>query len=151
MSESIIGGRLPVNIVKEPRDAQTEIRYQFSVRATEITALSPEDYSFGTMGQEQIRNFINPADPSITVRVTIENDLEIEGSEEFQLELFVAEQPHFLLGNITRVTVTITDDDRREDEGKEGGEGGRERGRREGREEEEEGCKGREEDRKEGA
>ena len=37
----------------------------------------------------------------------------------------MAEPPHFLLGNITRVTVTITDDDEREDEGKER-EGGRE-------------------------
>ena len=40
----------------------------------------------------------------------------------------MAEYPHFLLGSITRVIVTITDDDKREDEGKEGREG---RGRRE--------------------
>ena len=53
----------------------------------------------------------------------------IEGNETFQLELSVAEQPHFRLGSITRVTVTIADDDEREDEGEEDE---REKGRREG-------------------
>ena len=35
---------LSVNIVKEPRDAETEIRYQFSVMATDVTANAPDDY-----------------------------------------------------------------------------------------------------------
>ena len=56
--------------------------------------------------------------------VTISDDAEIEGIEIFQLELFVAEQPHFLLGSITWTTVTITDDDKRENKGEgRGGEG----------------------------
>ena len=132
MNESIVG--FPVNIVKEPRDAETEITYQFSVRATEVTATAGDDFTIGE--DEQIGLSITPLQQKQGFRVTIVDDALIEGVETFELELFVAEQPHFLLGSIRRVTVTITDNDRREDEGKEGREGGR----REEREGGEEGC-----------
>ena len=133
VSESQVGLGLPVNIVKEPIDAETEITYDFSVRATEVTATAGEDFTIGE--DEQIGLSITPLEQQKGFLVVILDDARIEGIETFELELFVAEQPHFLLGSITRVTVTITDDDRREDEGREGREGGR----REGKEGEEEG------------
>ena len=126
VSESVVGGVLLVNIVKEPRDAETEITYQFSVRASEVTATAGDDFTIGQ--DEQIGLSITPLEQQRGFLVTIIDDALIEGNETFQLELLLAEQPHFLLGSITRVTVTITDDERREDERKEDREGGREGG-----------------------
>ena len=108
---------LPVFIVKEPIDAETEIRYQFFVMATNITATAPDDY----MAPQQAFYFIEPGRQQLTYVVIINEDAIKEGIETFQLELFVAEQPHFLLGSITRATVTITEDSSCEDkEGREG-------------------------------
>ena len=98
---------LPVFIVKEPMDADTEIEYQFSVMATDITATAPDDYRVPA----EFLVFIDPDRQQLPYLVAIEDDALIEGNETFELELFVAEQPHFLLGSITRVTVTIIDDD----------------------------------------
>ena len=141
VTESVVAGQFLVNIVKEPSDAETEITYQFSIRATEVTATAGDDFTIGE--DEQIGLSITPNQQEQGFLVRIMDDALIEGVETFELELFVAEQPHFLLGSITRVTVTITDDDRREDKrkgGREGGrrgkvlgrEGGRKVGRREG-------------------
>ena len=115
-----------VNIVKEPRNVETEIQYQFSVLATDITATAPDDYTLVVRVPEQVLLFIEPQTQQVLISVRILDDALIEEIETFQLELFVAEQPHFRLGSITRVTVTIIDDDKREDEGREGW---RERGR----------------------
>ena len=41
---------LPVNIVKEPRNAETEIRYQFSVMATDVTATESGKQCLPTTG-----------------------------------------------------------------------------------------------------
>ena len=120
---------LPVNIVKEPRDAETEIRYAFSIKATDITAAASDDYSV----HEQAHLFIDPDRQRFTYIVRINDDALIEGMETFQFELLVAQQPHFRLGSITRITITIIDDDIREDGGGERGRGGREQGREEGR------------------
>ena len=114
---------LPIFIVKGPMDAETEITYQLSVMATDITATAPDDY----MAPAQALLSIDPDRQRLQYTLSIEEDALIE---TFQLELLVAEQPHFLLGSITRVTVTITDNDDREDEGK-GREGGKMK-RREG-------------------
>ena len=109
MSEST--RRLIVNIVKEPRDATTEIRYQFSVLAIDITATAPDDYNVAA----QALLIIEPERQQLPYTVDIIDDSLLEENETFQLELFVAEHPHFRLGSITRVTVTITEDDKRED------------------------------------
>ena len=103
---------LVVNVTK---NAATEIRYQFSVIATDINTTAPDDYSAG----DEPRFFIEPEAQQFEIHVTITDDAEIEPVETFQLELFVAEQPHFRLGNITGVTVTIIDNDECEDEEKE--------------------------------
>ena len=113
-----------MNIVKEPINAETEIRYQFSVVATDITATAPDDYTV----QQQAHFSIDPDEHQFTNIITINDDALIEGIEIFELQLFVVEQPHFLLGNITRVTVTITDDDGEDERRKRGREGERERG-----------------------
>ena len=113
---------LPVNIVKEPSDAETGITFQFSVKDSFITATAPDDYTFGEL-DKRLLALIEPERQRYSIRVVINDDADIEGIETFQLELFVDEQPHFLLGSITRVTVTITDDDNCEDEGKEGRKG----------------------------
>ena len=114
-----------MNIIKEPIDAETEIRYQFAVGATSVTATSPVDFTLKTP-DEQILDFIDPEVQQLGLVVRIIDDALMEEIETFQLELFVGEQPHFRLGNITRVTVTITDDDDEcEDEGSVGREGGR--------------------------
>ena len=118
---------LPVFIVKEPGGAITEIGYQFFVIATDVTATAPHDY----MAPQAI-NFIEPESQELPFIVVIIDDPLLEGIETFQLELFVAEQPHFLLGSVTRVTVTIADDDEREEDRKKGREKGRKKGRREG-------------------
>ena len=107
---------LPVFIVKEPRGAITEIEYQFSVMATDITATAPDDY----VAPAQALFLIGPDRQRLQYTLAIRDDALIEGIETLQLELFVAEQPHFRLGNITRATVIIVDDDEREDEGQEG-------------------------------
>ena len=117
VSESAIG--LAVNIVKEPRDVETDITYQFSVVALDITATSPEDY----VGQSPL-NFIEPERQQIQYALVIIDDASIELIETLQLELFVAEQPHFRLGSITRVIVTIIDNDKCEGEGRVGGRNG---------------------------
>ena len=111
-------------IVKEPRDAKTDMTYIFSVLATDVTATAPDDYTLGR-SYEQI---IDPQSQQLEFPILIIDDAEIEGKETFQLKIVL---PHtlFRLGNITRVTVTITDDDKREDDGKEGREGRREGGR----------------------
>ena len=109
---------LPVLIVKEPRDAETEIESEFSVMVTDITATAPFDYEVVT-GSPILS--IEPNRQQLQYTLQIKDDIDVEGMETFQLELFVAEQPHFLLGSITRVTVTITDNDKREDEGRERG------------------------------
>ena len=106
----------PVFIVKGPMDAETEITYQFSVMATAITATAPDDYA----APAQALFFIGPGRQRLRYTLSIRDDALIEGIETLQLELFVAEQPHFLLGSNTRVTVTIVDNDERKDEGKEG-------------------------------
>ena len=107
---------LPILIVKEPMDAETEIRYQFSLMTNDITATAPDDYE----ASPGIRFFLDPDRQQLTYLLSINDDAIIEGNETLQLELFVAEQPHFLLGSITRVTITIVDNDEREDEGEEG-------------------------------
>ena len=124
---------LPVLIVKEPRGIITESEYQFSIMATDATATAPDDYMV-----PQAHNFtLVPGRQQLQYTVEIIDDPFAERIEIFRLELFVVEQPYFLLGSITRVTVTIIDDDEREDEGREGRErgtsrrGGRERGREE--------------------
>ena len=126
-----ISSILVVNVVKEPRDAETETTYVFSVRATGVTATAGEDFTTG-VEDEQIFIPITPLQQQQRFFVRIFDDALIEGNETFQLELLVAEQPYFLLGSITRATVTIMDDDRREDEGKGGREGRTEGGRKEG-------------------
>ena len=100
MSESDRG--LQVNIVKEPRDSETEIRYSFSVKATSVTATAPDEYTLG-IPEEQISKYFDPQSQQVALPVRIHDDAIIEGIETFQLELFVAEQPHFLLGSITMV------------------------------------------------
>ena len=102
-----------MNIVKEPIDALTEIEYQFSVIVTDISATAPDDYL-----AQQKPSLFDPERQRLQYNVTINDDSLIEGTETFQLKLLVSEQPHFLLGNITTVTVTITDDEKGEDEGK---------------------------------
>ena len=83
--------------------------------ATDITATAPHDYI-----APQSFSFIGPHRQRLQYPAEIRNDLLIEGIETFQLDLFVAEHPHFLLGSITRVTVTIIDDDIRKKKGREG-------------------------------
>ena len=133
MSES--ESTLQVYIVKEPRDAKTDVTYQFIVEAASVTATAPDDYTLEPQN-EHILVSINSSVQQYGFIVRINDDALIEGTETFQLELSAAEQSQVLLGSITRVNVTIIDDDS-EDEGKEGREGGREgqkskRGWREG-------------------
>ena len=96
-----------------------------------ILRMRPDDYTV-----PQFLDFIGPDSQQLQYYIAIRNDAFIEEVETFQLELFVAEQPHFLLGSITRVTVTIIDDDEREDEGEKGRKGGGKRKREGARERE---------------